>query len=78
MTPASVNAIAKVRFSSARAQRVHLADAGGAKVELLCLEGGQEMTLSGPSAHLLGVETDVTLTNLNEQRLICLLLHSGS
>ena len=52
MTVTPINAVAKVRFSSARAQRVHLADAGTAKGELLCLEGGQEMSLSGPSALL--------------------------
>ena len=101
MTVTPINAVAKVRFSSARAQRVHLADAGDAKTELLCLEGGQQMTLNGPSSlvyvisgtgtvlhdsarttlatgHLLGIQADVTLTNLNEQRLICLLFHTAS
>ena len=99
MTP--INAIAKVRFSSARAQRVHLADADNTRVELLCLEGGQEVTLGAPPAvlyvlggtgtvlqdnerttlatgHLLPVKTHVTLTNLKEQRLICLLFRSTS
>ncbi len=36
------NAIAKVRFASARAQRVHLWRADGCVVELLCMEVGQE------------------------------------
>ena len=99
MTP--INAIAKVRFSSARAQRVHLADAEDARAELLCLEGGQEMSLEGPSAmlyvisgtgtvlkgaartalatgHLLRLDAAVTLTNLKEQRLICLLFRNVS
>ena len=37
-----VNAIAKARFSTAKAQRVHLFAGEDLRVELLCLEPGQE------------------------------------
>ena len=40
-----VNAIAKVRFSSARAQRVRLHRSTRSAVEMLCLEPGQEVSL---------------------------------
>jgi quercetin dioxygenase-like cupin family protein len=41
-----VNAIAKVRFASARPQRVRLARNDACVVELLCLEPGQEARVS--------------------------------
>lgn len=40
----SCNAIAKVRFASARAQHVPLAKTPWAQAELLCLEPGQDVT----------------------------------
>jgi len=39
-----VNAIGKVRFSSARGQRVHLIEADDVAADLLCLEKGQELS----------------------------------
>jgi len=45
----TVNAIAKVRFASARAQRVHLARNDTCLVEMLCMEPGQDVRLAdGP------------------------------
>jgi len=44
MTP--TNAIAKVRFSSAKPQRVHLAQSDQLASELLCLESGQQMKVA--------------------------------
>jgi len=38
-----INAIAKVRFSSARPQRVQLRKADGLTVELVCMEPGQKL-----------------------------------
>ena len=44
-----VNAIAKVRFASARPQRVHLARNDAYHVEMLCMEAGQETKVTdGP------------------------------
>jgi len=50
MTP--TNAIAKVRFSSAKPQRVHLAESGRLASELLCLESGQQMKIADPDTIL--------------------------
>jgi len=50
MTP--TNAIAKVRFSSAKAQRVHLDESKGLAAELLCLEGGQQLKIRSENAIL--------------------------
>ncbi len=47
-----INAISKVRFSSARPQRVHLDQGDGLVSELLCMESGQKMTVGEPSATL--------------------------
>ncbi len=47
-----VNAISKVRFSSARPQRVHLLDMPAGAVDLLCLESAQELPVAGPSTVL--------------------------
>lgn len=41
-----VDAIAKVRFASARAQRVGLCRGGPLTVDLLCMEPGQDMNVS--------------------------------
>jgi mannose-6-phosphate isomerase-like protein (cupin superfamily) len=41
-----VNAIAKVRFGSAKAQCVHLHQAGACRVELICMEPGQKLRVS--------------------------------
>jgi quercetin dioxygenase-like cupin family protein len=41
-----VNAIAKVRFASARPQRIPLHDADGIKAELVCLEPGQKLSVA--------------------------------
>ncbi len=38
-----INAIAKARFSSAKAQRVHLHAGDELRAELICMEGGQEV-----------------------------------
>jgi len=46
-----INAIAKVRFNSARPQRVQLAKCDGTDCDLLCLEPGQELSAKGPSAY---------------------------
>ncbi|MHC4294081.1 MAG: cupin domain-containing protein [Planctomycetota bacterium] len=47
-----INAIAKVRFATAKPQRVQLHKDGGLVLELLCLEAGQEITIkSGQWAH---------------------------
>lgn len=44
-----VNAVSKVRFASARPQRVHLAKSESQLVELVCLEAGQEVRVTtGP------------------------------
>ena len=50
MTP--TNAIAKIRFSSAKPQRVHLAESDRLASELLCLESGQRMKVSDPNTIL--------------------------
>jgi mannose-6-phosphate isomerase-like protein (cupin superfamily) len=44
-----VNAVSKVRFATARPQRVHLAKGDSQLVELICLEAGQEVRVAtGP------------------------------
>lgn len=66
-----INVISKVRFSSARPQAVGLHKGQALSVELLCLEGGQNLQLKGPerlcyvitgagNASSLGQETDLT------------------
>lgn len=47
MTP--INAIAKVRFSSAKAQRVHLVESHPLSADLLCLESRQEIAVQSPA-----------------------------
>jgi hypothetical protein len=47
MTP--INAIAKVRFSSAKAQRVHLVESHPLSADLLCLESRQEIAVPSPA-----------------------------
>ena len=42
-----LNAISKVRFNSARPQRVQLSRCDDYLCELICLEPGQELTASG-------------------------------
>lgn len=47
-----VNAIARVRFSSARPQRVQLHRAGPVRVELICMEPGQQLSVpAGPRTY---------------------------
>ncbi len=46
-----VNAIAKVRFSSARPQRVQLYKFAGLACELICLEPGQELSSEDKCAY---------------------------
>jgi len=48
-----LNAIAKVRFNSARPQRVQLLKCDDFVCELLCLEPGQEQTATGRCAYYL-------------------------
>lgn len=95
-----INAIAKVRFSSAKPQRVHLVQGEGAEAELLCLESQQEMPIARMSCllyvitgtatliepvgrttlqagQLLAPESDCTLANIGEQRLVCLAFRCG-
>ena len=48
-----LNAIAKVRFNSARPQRVQLFKCDEFVCELLCLEPGQELTATGRRAYYL-------------------------
>ncbi|HOF17692.1 MAG TPA: cupin domain-containing protein [Phycisphaerae bacterium] len=43
----AVNAIAKVRFGSARPQRILLSHSDGLTSELLCLEAAQEFHVTG-------------------------------
>jgi len=38
-----INAIAKVRFGSAKPQRIHLARADRLRAEMLCMEPGQQV-----------------------------------
>lgn len=59
MTP--INAIAKVRFSSAKAQRVHLIQGQAVEADLLCLESQQEMPLQGDGSVLYVVTGTATL-----------------
>jgi quercetin dioxygenase-like cupin family protein len=40
-----VNAIAKVRFGSAKPQRIQLAKAGGCLAQMLCMEPRQQVTV---------------------------------
>lgn len=61
MTP--VNAIAKVRFNSARPQRVHLLDLPSGSVDLLCLERAQELSLTGPPRVLYVVTGSAKVTD---------------
>jgi len=46
-----INAIAKVRFNSARPQRVQLVKCEGYVCDLLCLEPGQELNGTGQCAY---------------------------
>lgn len=46
-----INAIAKVRFNSARPQRVQLSKCPDYTCDLLCLEPGQELTAAGRSVY---------------------------
>ena len=48
-----LNAISKVRFNSARPQRVQLFKCDEFVCELLCLEPGQELTATGRRAYYL-------------------------
>jgi len=48
-----LNAIAKVRFNSARPQRVQLYKCADFLCELLCLEPGQDLTASGRCVYYL-------------------------
>jgi len=43
----TINAIAKVRFASARPQRVQLSQDAELTVELVCMEAGQAMEVRG-------------------------------
>ena len=46
-----INAIGKVRFNSARPQRVQLSKCPAYTCDLLCLEPGQELTAAGRCAY---------------------------
>jgi uncharacterized cupin superfamily protein len=46
-----LNAIAKVRFNSARPQRVQLCRTAGCACDLLCMEPGQEAAATGPAGY---------------------------
>ncbi|MCD4699756.1 MAG: hypothetical protein K8R91_04190 [Phycisphaerae bacterium] len=48
-----INAIARIRFSSAKAQRVQLHRGGGIACDLLCLEPGQEFPSTGQCSYYL-------------------------
>lgn len=56
-----INAISKVRFSSAKPQRVHLANSGPVQADLLCLECQQELALSAGAGVLYVVSGSATL-----------------
>ena len=59
----TVNAISKVRFSSARPQRVHLLDLPGGAADLLCLEAAQELSVRGPRTALYIVTGSARITD---------------
>jgi hypothetical protein len=59
----SVNAISKVRFSSARPQRVHLLDLPSGAVDLLCLEKAQETGVTGAGTVLYIVTGSARVTD---------------
>ncbi len=40
-----INAVAKIRFSSAKAQCVQLSEGSGVHAELICMEPGQQLTV---------------------------------
>lgn len=47
-----VNAVSRIRFASARPQRVRLSQCGSCAVEMLCMEAGQKAKVaSGPWAY---------------------------
>lgn len=46
-----VNAVAKVRFNSARPKRVQLRKVASVSCDLLCLEPGQDLAGAGPCAY---------------------------
>ncbi len=54
-----LNAIAKVRFNSARPQRVQLDKGAGYAAELVCLEPGQELTGAGQCGYYVIAGTGV-------------------
>jgi len=64
-----MNAIAKVRFASARPQRVFLARNATYTVEMLCMEAGQETQgAGGPSTYyvVMGAARITTANGANE------------
>ncbi len=54
-----INAIAKVRFNSARAQRIQLQRCGDFACDLLCLEPGQEFSATGRCAYYIIAGTGI-------------------
>ena len=59
MTP--INAVAKVRFSSAKPQRVHLVQDAPVTADLLCLEAQQELAIAAGMGILYVVTGTATL-----------------
>ncbi len=65
----SINAIAKVRFSSAKAQRVHLLAEPPVPTDLLCLEADQQIDLPGPGVLYVVTGSATLVAGANEQEL---------
>jgi mannose-6-phosphate isomerase-like protein (cupin superfamily) len=57
-----VNAVSKVRFASARPQRVQLSRSGAFSVEMLCMEAGQKVVMDSGSRVYYVVMGTATLT----------------
>jgi len=62
------NAISKVRFASARPQRVLLTRSKGFAVELICMEPGQELkAVRGPCVYYVVIGTATLAAGDNER-----------
>jgi len=64
------NAISKVRFASARPQRVHLSKCDSFAVEMLCMEAGQDARVpAGPWAYYVVMGTATITSGKDSQSL---------
>ncbi|MCK4626906.1 MAG: hypothetical protein KAV00_16460 [Phycisphaerae bacterium] len=62
-----INAIAKIRFNSAKAQRVQLHRFEGFACDMLCLEPGQEFSSAGRCAYYFIAGTGVLKADKNKK-----------